>query len=184
MHAFRYSDAVVVVATALFAASMITLYLASTLYHAFPPRGVKRAFRAIEHSAKFLLIAGTYTPFTLAILRGWLSVDGCNRRDCAQKIWKTAHSVLSTVLYMVVGWLIAVGLSYSVGVAFFALDARIEIRSLHLASLRSLRERMPLFCRALVCRLVNRSHVWSEIAVTIRPGSEDPSVAPWDFCRV
>ena len=49
---------------------MILLYLASTLYHALPMGKAKRVFRVIEHSAIFLLIAGTYTPFTLGVLRG------------------------------------------------------------------------------------------------------------------
>ena len=46
------------------------LYLASALYHALPKNKAKRVFRVIDHSAIFLLIAGTYTPFTLGVLRG------------------------------------------------------------------------------------------------------------------
>lgn len=49
---------------------MIFLYLASTLYHALPVGKTKGIFPIIEHSAIFLLIAGTYTPFTLGVLRG------------------------------------------------------------------------------------------------------------------
>lgn len=56
--------------TSIFAASMVLLYLASTLYHALPTGKGKRMFQVVEHSAIFLLIAGTYTPFTLGVLRG------------------------------------------------------------------------------------------------------------------
>jgi hemolysin III len=48
----------------------VLLYLASTLYHALPHGRAGRVFRIIDHSAIFLLIAGTYTPFTLGVLRG------------------------------------------------------------------------------------------------------------------
>src|SRR5205085_4481277 len=54
----------------IFGAAMILLYLASTLYHSLPAGKSKRFFRIIDHCAIFLLIAGTYTPFTLAVLEG------------------------------------------------------------------------------------------------------------------
>jgi hemolysin III len=66
----RYGSAWNTVGVSVFAASMIALYLASTLYHAVRHAGAKRFFRLIDHSAIFLLIAGTYTPFTLGIMRG------------------------------------------------------------------------------------------------------------------
>src|SRR5262245_24889572 len=53
-----------IVGASVFAGSMAVLYLASTLYHALPRNRAKRLFRIIDHSAIFLLIAGTYTPFT------------------------------------------------------------------------------------------------------------------------
>ena len=59
-----------IVGVSIFAATMAVLYLASTLYHAVPHVRTKRALRVIDHGAIFLLIAGTYTPFTLGILRG------------------------------------------------------------------------------------------------------------------
>lgn len=153
LQAARHSDAGGVVAMALFSASMITLYLASTLYHALSAGKAKRVFRVIEHSAIYLLIAGTYTPFTLGILRGpwgwslfgtvWMiAIVGIALKACG----KAAHPVLSTSLYLVMGWLVVVaavpmveriapaggllivagGLSYTVGVAFFALDSRLK----------------------------------------------------------
>jgi hemolysin III len=53
-----------------FAAAMVTLYLTSTIYHALPRGRIKRLFRLFDHSAIFLLIAGTFTPFALGALRG------------------------------------------------------------------------------------------------------------------
>src|SRR5262249_30923690 len=59
-----------VVGCSVFAASLVALYAASTIYHALPPSRAKQVFRVIDHVAIYLLIAGTYTPFTLGVLRG------------------------------------------------------------------------------------------------------------------
>jgi hemolysin III len=64
-----------VAACTIYASSMLIMFLASTLYHAMPHSGVKRFFRIIDHSAIYLLIAGTYTPICLLILPaplGWI----------------------------------------------------------------------------------------------------------------
>src|SRR5687768_1628466 len=68
--AARHGNVGFVIGASLFSATTIFLYLASTLYHALPIGKTKRVFRVLEHSAIFLLIAGTYTPFTLGILHG------------------------------------------------------------------------------------------------------------------
>jgi hemolysin III len=60
------------VSLTIFAASMIFMFLSSTLYHAIQHEGAKRVFRILDHSAIYLLIAGTYTPFSLICLRGAL----------------------------------------------------------------------------------------------------------------
>ena len=151
-HSVHVGDAGFIVGTCLFCVTMIFLYLASTLYHALPIGKAKRCFRIIEHSAIFLLIAGTYTPLTLGILRGawgwtlfgliWgLAIAGVMMKA----FYKTAHPVVSTCLYLVMGWLLVIavkplytrmptegllwliggGLSYTAGVAFFATDSRI-----------------------------------------------------------
>ena len=70
IHAVQNGDAGNIVGASVFSATAIVLYLSSTLYHALVPGKAKRVFRVIEHSAIFLLIAGTYTPFTLGILNG------------------------------------------------------------------------------------------------------------------
>ena len=74
LHAVQIGNARYLVGASIFAATMVLLYLASTLYHALPPGRAKRVFRIIEHSTIFLLIAGTYTPFTLVTLRGPLAL--------------------------------------------------------------------------------------------------------------
>ncbi len=146
-HAVRLGDAGFIVGASVFAATMVLLYLTSTLYHALPRGKAKRAFQVIEHAAIFLLIAGTYTPFTLGVLRGawgWTLLG---------LVWGLAavgvllaivggvrYRVLRVLLYLGMGWLIVVairplslriplsgllwlvagGLAYTVGVAFFA----------------------------------------------------------------
>lgn len=152
MHALRHGDAGFIVGTSVFSVSTILLYLASTLYHAWPAGKVKRCFRIIEHSAIFILIAGTYTPLTLGILRGafgwtlfgviWgLAAGGV----VLKAFYKTAHPNISTCLYLLMGWLLVIaikplfaempeaglfllvagGFSYTAGVAFFATDSRV-----------------------------------------------------------
>ncbi|HYG19039.1 MAG TPA: hemolysin III family protein [Ohtaekwangia sp.] len=57
----------------IFGITLVLLYLTSTLYHAIPHAKTKRLFRKFDHMAIFLLIAGTYTPFCLTVLDGWIS---------------------------------------------------------------------------------------------------------------
>src|SRR5258708_9618191 len=64
MAALRYGSAWKMVGVSVFAASMVALYLASTLYHALTHDKSKRAFRMFDHAPIFLLISGTYTPFS------------------------------------------------------------------------------------------------------------------------
>ena len=59
-----------VVAASIFSVTMVLLYLASTLYHALPPGRAKRVFMRLDHSAIYVFIAGSYTPFALGALRG------------------------------------------------------------------------------------------------------------------
>jgi hemolysin III len=141
-----------IVGTGIFAASMIVLYLASTLYHSLPHGKAKRVFQVLEHSAIFLLIAGTYTPFTLGILRGawgWTVFGLIWGLAIVGVVLKTLnrlfHPIVSTALYLLMGWLILIaikpltslvaasgllwlgvgGLAYTIGVAFFAAESRI-----------------------------------------------------------
>ena len=151
--AARHGDVGFVVGTSLFSATAIFLYLASTLYHALPVGKTKRVFRILEHSAIFLLIAGTYTPFTLGVLHGswgWILLTTIWTLAAAGVVLKvfygTSFPILSTALYLLMGWmvviainplvakvptpgllwLIAGGLSYTLGVVFFAIDSRLR----------------------------------------------------------
>ncbi len=136
------------VGAAVFAASMVVLYLASTLYHATPRPGLKRRFQLFDHIAIYLLIAGTYTPFTLGVMRGavgWIifgAVWGLAVLGIVLKSVGGARRapVLSTALYLGMGWLVVLairpllermplaglwwllagGLAYSAGIAAYA----------------------------------------------------------------
>ena len=152
LRAVQRGDVRFLVGASLFCATMILLYLASTLYHALPIGKAKRCFRIIEHSAIFFLIAGTYTPLTLGVLHGafgWTLLGiiwGLAIAGVVLKVFfKTAHPILSTCLYLLMGWLLVIaikplydgmpvaglvwliagGVSYTAGVAFFATDSRI-----------------------------------------------------------
>ncbi len=140
------SGGAAIVGVSVFGATMMALYLASTLYHAFPQSRTKRVFKIFDHGAIFLLIAGTYTPFTLGILYGpwgwtlfgivWaLAILGVVLKSTAG----ASSSKLSTALYLAMGWLAALaikplwlnmsgwglfwllagGIMYSAGVFFF-----------------------------------------------------------------
>ncbi len=137
------------VGAAVFVATVLLAYLASTLYHAVPWPRAKAVLRAIDHSSIFLLIAGTYTPFTLGVLRGgwgWTLFGMVWTLVLAGVIMKSLGGVrfhkLSMAVYLGMGWLIVVaivplvermppaglawlvagGLSYTGGVLFYALD--------------------------------------------------------------
>src|SRR4030042_2709708 len=64
LSAARQDGAARIVGASVFAATMVLLYLTSTLYHALPRNRAKRVFHVLDHAAIFLMIAGTYTPFT------------------------------------------------------------------------------------------------------------------------
>jgi len=153
MHAAQHGDVKFLVGTSIFSATLIILYLASTLYHGLPVGKAKRVLRVVEHAAIYFLIAGTYTPFTLGALRGvwgWTLlaiVWGLAFAGIAmQAFGKNSHPILSTGIYVLMGWvgvialdpmiarvptagllwLLAGGLFYTVGVAFFATDSRMR----------------------------------------------------------
>src|SRR5664279_2682125 len=70
LSAVRHGGAPRIAGASVFAAAMVLLYLTSTLYHALPRNRAKQVFQVLDHAAIFLMIAGTYTPFTLGVLRG------------------------------------------------------------------------------------------------------------------
>jgi len=129
--------------------TLVLLYLASTLYHSFRSPRAKHLLKILDHSAIYLLIAGTYTPFTLVNLRGvwgWtlfgLVWGLCAAGIAFKAMFVNRLTVLSTILYIAMGWLcviaikplfrmipagglawlLAGGLMYTCGVAFFGLN--------------------------------------------------------------
>jgi hemolysin III len=106
-----------VVASSVFGASLVLLYTTSTLYHSIPLPRVKRVLRVLDHSAIFLLIAGTYTPFTLISLRGpwgftlFAVIWGLALVGIACRTLLRRHSTpVFVTLYVVMGWTILVAL--------------------------------------------------------------------------
>ena len=146
--ALHHSNLPFLIGTIIFATTMLLVYLASTLYHCWPRTDTKSLLQVIDHSAIFLLIAGTYTPFALGPLRarGGLAMLGV--------VWVLAlfgvimkatrgvlrHRRLAMTLYLGTGWigltlirplaltipfsallwLIAGGIAYTAGTLFFA----------------------------------------------------------------
>jgi hemolysin III len=136
-----------VIGASVFSSTVGLLYLASMLYHALPPNRAKRVFRVLDHSAIFLLIAGTYTPFTLGVLHGpwgWSLLVLVWSLALGGVVFKVIFGVrylgFSVGLYLAMGWvalimvkplwvlmppagllwLFAGGVAYTAGVAFFA----------------------------------------------------------------
>lgn len=94
-----------------FGATLVILYVASTLYHSITSLRVKKIMRMFDHMSIYLLIAGTYTPFCLLALRGWIgwtllgAIWGFACIGIALKAFHTGkHEVLSTILYVSMGW--------------------------------------------------------------------------------
>jgi hemolysin III len=154
----RQGDAIFIAACSLFALTIVLMYLASTLYHALPAGKAKRVFKVLDHSSIYLLIAGTYAPFTLGVLRGgwgwslfgvvWsLAIAGVALKASGQ----ASNPILSTGVYLLMGWVVVIavdplftrvptagllwllagGVCYTGGVVFFATDS--QLRYGHLA---------------------------------------------------
>lgn len=70
VYAVRYGDAWHIVSGAIYASTLVLLYASSTLYHSIPHPRAKQILQLLDNSAIFLLIAGSYTPFTLVSLNG------------------------------------------------------------------------------------------------------------------
>ncbi len=138
-----------VTTSAVFGSTLVLLYLASTLYHAVPSPRAKRILRVLDHSAIYLAIAGTYTPFALGPLRGpwgWALFGVVWTGAAAGIVQKSVAleraPIFSVVLYALMGWcvivafgplreqlpppgvalLLAGGLCYTLGIVFFAWD--------------------------------------------------------------
>jgi hemolysin III len=113
VRASLYGNAWHVVSVSIFGASLIALYAASTLYHSATKPRVRSRLRIMDHSTIYLLIAGTYTPFTLVTLNGpvgWTIFGvswGMAVAGVVLKLYFTGkYDALSTLLYVLMGWII------------------------------------------------------------------------------
>lgn len=138
-----------IVSFSVFGATLVILYLASTLYHSLSNEKVKVLFRKFDHMSIYLLIAGTYTPFCLTVLNNWIGwtlfgiVWGSAILGIVLKAFFTGRKeLLSTILYVLMGWvalfaikplfdsvslttfilLMAGGVFYTAGTYFFTKD--------------------------------------------------------------
>jgi hemolysin III len=146
----RTEDSLRMVSSVTFGSSLVFLYLASTLYHGLTSLRAKRIFKVFDHAGIYLLIAGSYTPFTLVTLRGpvgwallgtvWtLAVTGI----VTEVLWLDRPRWLSALLFIGMGWivifavrplaaalpqgglwlLVAGGLAYTAGTIFYLLES-------------------------------------------------------------
>ncbi len=147
VYAAKYGSVRHTVSFSIYGATLVFLYLCSTLYHSFQEERVKYIFRILDHSAVYLLIAGTYTPYTMVTLRGtlgWTMFGIIWGLALCGVVFKTffvkRFAIVSTVFYVIMGWLIigsikplmqnlapggvillvAGGILYSAGVFFYA----------------------------------------------------------------
>ena len=141
-----------IVSFAVYGTTLFVLYLFSTLYHSLSGNA-KALFQKVDHTAIYLLIAGTYTPFTLVTMRGawgWTIfgiVWGLAVAGIIQELaLTTKHRILSVMIYLVMGWVVVVairplmkvlpawgmvwlvagGLFYTIGVVFYVLDKKVR----------------------------------------------------------
>jgi hemolysin III len=153
--AIKRGSALEIAGASVFASSVVLLYLTSTLFHAFPQSRAKRVFQVLDHAAIFLLIAGTYTPFTLGVLHGawgWTLFGLVWSIALAGTLLKVfgglRYNTLSTFAYLAMGWLVVIaadkvwalvpgwgifwlfagGLCYTAGAVFFLAE---RIRYFH-----------------------------------------------------
>jgi len=149
--ASRGGDTRRIVSFSIYGATLFLLYLISTLYHGLPTGRAKHVFRVLDHQAIYLLIAGSYTPFTLVTLDGsvgwWLfgAIWGMAALGLVlDALPRRGARVVPLIIYFVMGWLIVLainpllaelpragfiwllagGLLYTSGIVFYALDSR------------------------------------------------------------
>ena len=142
-------SASIIASCSIFASTLVLVYLCSTLYHSLVRTRARHVFHVLDHSAIYLLIAGTYTPFTLVSLRGavgWTLFAIVWTLAIAGIIFKSfavgRFAAASTVVYLFQGWVVvfaarplihaigpqgllwlgAGGAAYTLGIIFFAMD--------------------------------------------------------------
>ncbi len=153
--ALRSGEVTQIAAATVFGTTMVLLYFTSMMFHAFPRNRAKRVFQVLDHSAIYLLIAGTYTPFTLGVLYGtwgWILFGLVWSMAVAGIVLKVfggiRYNTVSTLVYVAMGWLVVIaadtvwtlvpawgivwllagGIAYTAGAVFFLAD---RIRYFH-----------------------------------------------------
>ena len=153
--AHQRGDPAGIAGASVFATTMVLLYLTSTLFHALPRSRAKRVFQILDHSAIFFMIAGTYTPFTLGVLRGdwgWTLFGLVWGLAAVGTVLKAfggmRYTTVSTWAYLAMGWLVLIaakavwtlmpgwgifwlfagGVAYTAGAVFFMAE---RIRYFH-----------------------------------------------------
>lgn len=153
--ALERADPAGIVGASVFAITMVLLYVSSTVFHALPPNRAKRIFQILDHSAIYLLIAGTYTPFTFGVLHGawgWTLFGLVWVMALAGTVFKilggVRYTTFSTWVYLAMGWLVLIaiepvwtlvpkwglfwlfagGIAYTAGAVFFMAE---RIRYFH-----------------------------------------------------
>jgi len=151
IYSVRYGDGLTIAGVSVFISSAILLYLSSTLFHSFRDGKAKDVFQVFDHVAIFILIAGTYTPFTIGILQGtfgwfmlgliwFVAVVGITLRLLLGK----TNMKIYVAFYLLMGWMIFIGIkplienmevagllwlavggaAYTLGVIFYLLPRR------------------------------------------------------------
>lgn len=149
----KYGNALCIVSSVIYGVSLIVMYTASTFYHALTNKTAKKVFRILDHGAIFLLIAGTYTPYTLIAMNNltgfilfgiiWtMAILGITVNSIDLK----KYAIMSVVCYVLMGWaivfaikpliavlsgtglalLVAGGIVYTAGIAFYAFGSKVR----------------------------------------------------------
>lgn len=148
--AVRYGSAVHLISASVFGVSLVVLYASSTIYHSATNPDIRMRLRIVDHASIFFLIAGTYTPFTLLVFDGaigwviFVAVWSLALTGVVLKLFYTGrYRRTSTAMYLLTGWmivfaieslianlpanglawLIAGGLSYSIGAVLYGIKA-------------------------------------------------------------
>lgn len=154
----RLGSTISVVAYAIYGSTMILLFLSSTLFHSLIFTKARKVFQVFDHSSIFLLIAGSYTPYCLLGIKGWLgwtlfiliwlmAIGGIVYKSLTLHK-QTSVSKISTIIYIIMGWLcliairplyaalgvkgiallVAGGLAYTLGAIFYSMK---NVRFMH-----------------------------------------------------
>lgn len=118
LRAISFGDVWRIVSFSIFGVSMVLLYTASTVYHNSKIPSVRAKLNVFDHASIFVLIAGSYTPFTLVTLHGWVGWTifgiawGAALTGITLKLFFIGkYKLLSTIMYVVMGWIIVFAIS-------------------------------------------------------------------------